>query len=78
MDDWRKALREIDESVACASDAIHLGFDRWMSLRFAQGRKMASLTPSVVYHAGHRGVHTDDIDLNVDYCGPTDNIVVER
>jgi hypothetical protein len=62
--DWIIALNGIDET-----EVIRQGFDLYMLNEFGRGRLFASLTPSVFYHCGHRGVHGNGTDTNLDYCG---------
>lgn len=74
--DWKIFLREVNPK-----NVVMDGFDvHFMRLHWVRHRPRAvpfAVSPSVVYHAGHTGVHMINVDINVDFCGDTQGIVVE-
>jgi hypothetical protein len=69
--DWKAALQSMQ-----FDKVIPHGFDGYMMNEYGRGRLLLSLSPSVVYHAGKHGVHANGREVNVDYCGTVDGIVI--
>jgi hypothetical protein len=74
--DWEVFLRHMPTHVI-----IRDGFDLTFACQYGPlhrpGAVAISVYPSVVYHAGFNGMHVRNRDLNCEYEGSTDGIIVQ-
>jgi len=71
--DWRKIIEVVNEQPECLATFMNHGFDwfftRWYIPNMRPHGKAIATRPSVCYHAGHKGLHTNGVDINVNYAG---------
>ena len=74
--DWVDLLARLPEPLI-VRDGFDLAFVWQYAPRHRSGAVAISLTPSVAYHAGFNGVHVRNADLNCEYGGSLDDVVVQ-
>lgn len=74
-EDWEKYLLEAKPGNVML-EGFDCHFHRFYARKWRQGAVCGSLNPSEVFHTGFSGTHLDGQDLNVNYVGPTKDLVV--
>lgn len=74
--DWEAFLEHTPERLILR-DGFDNAFTWWYAPRHRPHARTVTVTPSVAYHAGFNGLHVRNLDLNCDYEGRLDDVVVQ-